>query len=127
MSSASAIPHESIEFDIHSLETGTGRIICSIKPRWASRKLAVKDLGIDGGSQRYQIDLKGNEDDKNAITVRLYGANSDVYMDHQEQLRLVTPWMQRGFIPKILLTFNNGYLSSHTDGKPMDAKEARNQ
>ncbi len=120
-------PHEAVEIDVDSLETSAGRLICSIKPTWASKKLIVNKLGTDDNTIYYSIFPVDNEDEQHGVVIKVYPANSDVYTDHQAELRLIEELAHHEIAPQILLTFINGYFSNYVLGKTLDIKEEHTQ
>jgi hypothetical protein len=127
MSAIATILYEAVEIDINSFEISTGRLLCSIKPRWASKKLVFKKLNTDDNFIRYAISLKDSEDEQSDIVVKIYPTNSNIYIDHQEQFRLIAHFINRGIAPRILLSFINGYYSNYIQGKILDVKEQQTQ
>ncbi|CAF3991666.1 unnamed protein product, partial [Rotaria magnacalcarata] len=123
-SANTAIPYEEAIVDVNSLEIA-GRLICSIKQRWATNKLVFKNLNNDDHLVRYVVFLKDNENEEYSAILRIYPTNSDVYTDHREQLRLLTHLAHHQQAPQILLTFTNGYFSSYIQGKILDIREQR--
>ncbi|CAF3396625.1 unnamed protein product [Rotaria socialis] len=123
-SAKTTIPYEAVIVDVNSLEIA-GRLICSIKQRWTTNKLVFKNLNNDDHLVRYVVFLKDNEDEESSVILRIYPTSSDVYTDHQEQLRLLTHLAQHQQAPHILLTFTNGYFSSYIQGKILDIREQR--
>lgn len=123
MSTITTIPFENVAINRPSLELAAGRLICSIKPRWALKKLAFKRLATDEHSVYYVVNLKDNEDDQNSVLLKIYSTNSDVYTDHEEQFHLLTHLMDEAIAPQLLLRFANGYLCQHISGKPLDIKD----
>lgn len=122
-----ATPHEAVEIDVDTLETNATRLICLIKPTWASKKLVVKKYGINDNNTYYSIFPSDSEDEQHGVVIKLYPANGDVYMDYQAGLRLINQLDQHGIILHVLLTFNNGYFSNYIVGKTLDFKEDRTQ
>lgn len=122
-----SILHECFELDIHSLEMTAGRLICSIKPRWLSKKLTFKKLIACDESSLYLVHCKQTGDEQQGILIRIYPTNSDILINYDELIRIITPWMRQGFFPSILATFNNGYFSSCVEGKRVERKDLNNQ
>ena len=120
-------PHEPVEIDVDTLETSAGRLICLIKPTWISQKLNFKKLGVEENNVYYSIFPTSDEDEQHGVVVKVYRANSDVYTDHEKELRLVQQLIEQGIAPHILLTFNNGYFSEFVQGKIVDIKEQYSQ
>ena len=127
MLSTEAIPHDDETLDPNSLETSAGRLICSVKPTWASKRLTFKRLTTADSSIRYLACLKDTEEEHLGVVVSLYPANSDIYTDHQEQRRIVTLLIQHELAPRLFLTFTNGYLSTNALGKALDLKDQQTQ
>ncbi|CAF1171617.1 unnamed protein product [Rotaria sordida] len=124
MSTSSTISHELVTADINSLETTAGPLICSIKRRWATNKLIFKKLINDDHLIHYVVFLKGTQDEQNGVVLKIYPTNSDVYTDHQEQLRLINHLSYHNIAPRILLTFINGYFCNYyIQGNILDIKE----
>ena len=123
----SSIVYEPLQLDIDSLETTAGRLICSIKPQWSSKKLTFKKFPSQDESLIYLINCPQVEDEQQGIIVRLYSTNSDVFMRYEEQIRTMAPWMRRGFFPLVSVMFINGYFSNYPDGKVMISRELENQ
>jgi hypothetical protein len=123
-----ATPHESVEIDVDTLETNATRLICLIKPNWVSKKLVVKKFGINDNNTYYSIYPSGDdEDEQHGVVIKLYPANSDVYMNQQAGIRLINQLDQHGLAVHVLLTFNNGYFSNYVLGKTLDFKEEHTQ
>ena len=127
MISTEAIPHDEETLDPNALETSAARLICSVKPRWASKRLTFKRLATVDSSIRYLACLKDTEEQQLGVVVTLYPANSDIYTDPQEQRRIVTLLIQHDLAPRHFLTFNNGFLSTHALGKALDLKDQQTQ
>jgi hypothetical protein len=127
MSAANNIPHEAVKIDADTLETSAGRLICTIKPTWASKTLIFKKLGTDDSLIHYAIFPTDEEDELHGVVVKLYPANSDVYTDHQQQLQLMNQLSLDTIAPNVLLTFINGYFSTYILGDVLDAKEEHAQ
>lgn len=127
MCAASNILHEPVFVDINSLEITAGRIICSIKRRWAKNKLNIKKLAYDDHLILYNISVKDTNDEKNSVLLKIYPKNSDVYTDYEEQLHLITQVIPRHIGPHIILTFTNGYFCSSVQGHTLDIKEQKTQ
>ncbi|UJR32923.1 hypothetical protein I4U23_020384 [Adineta vaga] len=123
MSTMTTIPQEPIEIDLNSLETTAARLVCSIKPRWALKKLVFKKLTTDCHLIYYTIFLKDNEDERNNVILKIYPTNFDVYADPQEQFHLLTHLIEQKIAARVLLRFNNGYISTSIPGKILDLKE----
>ncbi|CAF2853642.1 unnamed protein product [Rotaria sp. Silwood2] len=123
MSISCTIPDEQVIVDINSLETTAGRLICSIKRRWAKNKLLFKKLTNDDHLIRYVIFLKDTQDEQSNVILKIYSTNSDVYTDYQEQLRLINYLNNYKITPHILLTFINGYFCNYIQGNILDIKE----
>ncbi|CAF4204321.1 unnamed protein product, partial [Rotaria sp. Silwood2] len=123
MSISCTIPDEQVIVDINSLETTAGRLICSIKRRWAKNKLLFKKLTNDDHLIRYVIFLKDTKDEQSNVVLKIYSTNSDVYTDYQEQLRLINYLNNYKITPHILLTFINGYFCNYIQGNILDIKE----
>jgi hypothetical protein len=122
-----ATPHESVAIDVDTLETNATRLICIVKPNWVSKKLVVKKFGTNDNNTYFSIFPSVDEDEQHGVVIKLYPANSDVYMDHQGGLRLINQLDQNGLPLHVLLTFNNGYFSNYVIGKTLDFKEERTQ
>ncbi len=122
MSATTNTPYEPVEIDVDSLETSAGRLICTIKPTWVSKKLIVKKLGNDENTIYYSIVPIYNEDEQHGVVIKVYPSNSDVYTDHQAELRLIEELAQHEVAPNILLAFTNGYFSNYVLGKTLDIK-----
>jgi len=125
MSATTDTPYEAVEIDVDSLEISAGRLICSIKPTWASKKLIVKSLGIN--NYYYSIFPSEDEDEQHGVVIKIYPANSDVYNDRQAELRRIDQLVQHGIALRIVLTFINGYVSNYVLGKTLDIKEEHTQ
>jgi hypothetical protein len=122
-----AIPHESVEIDVDTLETNATRLVCLIKPTWVSKKLTVKRFGTNDNNTFYSIFPSDEEDEQHGVVIKLYPANSDVYMDRQAGIQLIDQLERHGIVLNVLLTFNNGYFSNYVVGKTLDFKEERTQ
>jgi len=125
MSATTIIPHETVEIDVDSLELSTGRLICLIRPSWISKNLIFKPLGTD--NIYYSIFPTSDEDEQHGAVIKVYPANSDVYIDHQKELQLIDQLVQHEIAPPVLLTFTNGYISNYALGKTLDNKEEHTQ
>jgi hypothetical protein len=125
MSATTDTPYEAVEIDVDSLEISAGRLICSIKPTWASKKLIVKPLGIN--NYYYSIFPSEDEDEQHGVVIKIYPANSDVYTDRQAEFRRIDQLVQHGIALRIVLTFINGYVSNYVLGKGLDIKEEHTQ
>lgn len=125
MSATTDTPYEAVEIDVDSLEISAGRLICSIKPTWASKKLIVKSLGIN--NYYYSIFPSEDEDEQHGVVIKIYPANSDVYTDRQAEFRRIDQLVQHGIALRIVLTFINGYVSNYVLGKTLDIKEEHTQ
>ncbi|CAF0946558.1 unnamed protein product [Adineta ricciae] len=123
MSAITPIPCENVEIDSNSLETTAARLVCSIKPRWALKKLVFKKLTNDSHLIYYLIFLKDTNDEQNSVILKLYPTNSDVYADQEEQFHLLSHLIQQKVAAHVLLRFNNGYICTPIPGKALDIKE----
>jgi hypothetical protein len=118
-----SIPHEAVEIYDDTVETSACRLICLVKPTWISKKLIFKKLGVDQNNLYYSIFPSYDEDEQHGVIIKLYPENSDVYTDHQIELRLIDQLVQHGIALQVLVTFTNGYLSNCILGKTLDIKE----
>lgn len=120
-------PYEELKIDINSLETSANHLICLIKPAWVSKTLTFKKLSTDDSSLYYSVFPSDFEDERHGIVIKLYPIDSDLYADHKKEYRLIEQLVDRELVPRILLTFANGYFSSYIIGKTLDIHDDHTQ
>ncbi len=127
MASTMNPPHEAVEIDVNSLESSASRLLCIIRPTWVSKELIFKKLGIDSNNICYSIYPSKDEDEQHGVVIKIYPENSDVYTNHQEELRFIDQLVHHELAPQVLLTFINGYVSNYVLGKTLEMKEEHTQ
>lgn len=120
-------PHESVEIDVNSVETNANRLIGLIKPTWVSKHLIFKKLGTDDNKTYYSIIPNDIENEQHGIVLKIYPTNSDVYADRRIEFDIMHQLVQYNLASRILLTFNNGYFSTHLRGKTLDINQEQTQ
>jgi hypothetical protein len=123
MSTLTTISFEGIVIDPYSLEPAAARLVCSIKPRWALKKLTFKKLTTDEHLIYYVVNLKDSEEEYNSVLMKVYPTNSDVYANQEEQFHLLTHLIDQKLASQLLLRFANGYLCNHIPGKVLEIKD----
>ncbi|CAF4069871.1 unnamed protein product [Rotaria sp. Silwood1] len=113
--------HIDIELDPSDLNTSAPRLICSVKVDWMNKTICSKKL-TDGLSNTLFVMFPQAEDEQ-AIIVRIYGVNSDLIVDREAEIRAMIRLSQYDMANKVLLTFNNGFISSFVAGEQINIQD----
>ncbi|CAF0810797.1 unnamed protein product [Didymodactylos carnosus] len=121
------IPFHDVELHPETLELEASRLICAVIPEWSTKKLKYEKL--TEGLSNFLLAMFPNGDDENqSIIVKLYGLNSDLLIDREQEIRTMAELYKHKFSDQqILLKFRNGYFYTYLPGKQMDPKSVRNE
>jgi choline kinase len=87
--------------EITQIAGGISNALFKVDPRSAS----PSDCGSQGGLQ--------------PVAVRLYGANTEQFIDRDKELAIMEVAAQHGFGPRVLATFANGRIEEFLQGRSL--------
>lgn len=117
-----SIPKLNKVIDVDHLHDGALQIIRVIRPEWAQERLHYK-IFTDGITNR----LIGvyRDDMKDMILIRVYGENTDLFIDRQMEFRNMRTMYKANLSAPIYCTFTNGISYGFTPGKVLDERMVR--
>jgi hypothetical protein len=109
----SSIPHESIELNADENEIQTF-VLNSLKQNWiqTNSSLIIKKLTDGLSNLIFLVRTLENS----GVIVKIYGTNSDLIVNRQEEIRFMIYLSKFHLSPEIILTFNNGFIYQYTPG-----------
>ncbi|XP_028417088.1 probable ethanolamine kinase [Dendronephthya gigantea] len=110
-----AIPFEDSEQSIL-------KILYEIKPEWSGRKLQFKNF-TEGISNKLIGCMLQNGSESNLIMFRLYGNQTELFIDRKQELINVEFLHSQGYAPKLYGTFENGYCCGFIPGRTLETEE----
>ena len=110
-----AIPHDNCEPVILEL-------LSKIQPEWSKEDVLFKYF-TDGISNKLVgcVPRQGKEED--LIMFRLYGNQTELFIDRKKELDNVEFLHSRGLAPRLHCTFVNGYCCGFLPGRTLDTEE----
>ncbi|CAF0752541.1 unnamed protein product [Didymodactylos carnosus] len=125
------LPYQDTELNINKIEEEAFRLICVIKPHWATKKLTYKKLTDDVSNSLLGMfptsTDNSDKDIKHGLVCKVYGNNSDLIIDREKEIRVMVELAQHQFANQILLKFKNGFFYGYVPGKPIDCKLVRDE
>ena len=99
---------------------GALQIVHTIRPEWRQHKLHYK-IFTDGITNRL-IGVYKDKDKSDMILTRVYGENTDLFIDRQVEFRNMRAMYKAGLSAPIYCTFLNGISYGFSSGSVLDYK-----
>lgn len=99
------------------LREGALEVVRTIRPEWSAERLNTK-IFTDGITNRL-IGVYRN-DKREMILIRVYGENTDLFIDRKLEFRNMRTMYKAGLSAPIYCTFSNGLSYGFTPGKVLD-------
>ncbi|CAF1251820.1 unnamed protein product [Didymodactylos carnosus] len=121
---SSSPPYEDVELNLNLIEEQASRLICVVKPHWATKKLTYTKL-TDGVSNAllamFPTSTDNSDDDiKHGLICKIYGNNSDLVIDREMEICTMVELAKYNFANEILLRFKNGFFYTYEPGKTIN-------
>ena len=102
------------------------RILNEIKPEWSKEKLEFRNF-TEGISNKLIGCMLQNGSDSDLIMFRLYGNQTELFIDRKQELINVEFLHSQGYAPKLYGTFENGYCCGFIPGRTLETEEMSDQ
>uniref|UniRef100_T1IA39 ethanolamine kinase n=3 Tax=Rhodnius TaxID=13248 RepID=T1IA39_RHOPR len=109
--------------DEYSLEESARKIIGEIRPQWREKQLTFK-VFTDGITNKL-IGCWSAEDIADLILVRIYGKNTDLLIDRDEEKANFILLHKAGYAPQLYATFRNGLAYAYVPGETVTTRTVR--
>ena len=117
------IPKLEVRISANQLHKGALEVVRAIRPDWPESELNYK-IFTDGITNRL-IGVYKNGDVHELILIRVYGENTDLFIDRNLELRNMRAMHKAGLSAPIYCTFTNGICYGFTPGKVLDKVSIR--
>uniref|UniRef100_A0A0V0GBQ0 ethanolamine kinase n=1 Tax=Triatoma dimidiata TaxID=72491 RepID=A0A0V0GBQ0_TRIDM len=101
--------------DEYKLEESALKIIGHVRPQWKENQLAFK-VFTDGITNKL-IGCWSIEDSSDVILVRIYGKNTNLLIDREEEKANFILLHKAGYAPQLYATFKNGLAYAYVPGE----------
>ncbi|XP_046862582.1 probable ethanolamine kinase isoform X2 [Xenia sp. Carnegie-2017] len=98
------------------------RNIHKIIPEWSDKELLFKEF-TEGISNKLVGCRPQNSSDEDLVIFRLYGNQTELFIDRKQELLNVQFLYSKNMAPKLYATFENGYCHGFITGRTLGTKE----
>lgn len=121
--SQSSVPNIPFEIDIEHFKDGAFKVVSFIRPDWAPEEMNSK-IFTDGITNRL-IGVYHNSDKNDMILIRVYGENTDLFIDRNMELRNMRVMHKAGLSAPVYCSFKNGISYGFSPGLVLDGTTVR--
>ncbi|KAF7491439.1 Ethanolamine kinase 2 [Sarcoptes scabiei] len=124
-----SLPKFNFKITEDRLNDGARELISRIKPEWPINKLNFK-VFTDGITNRligvyHHNQTDGNHHNREMILIRIYGENTDLFIDRNIECRNMRIMYKHGMSAPIYATFLNGICYGYSPGTVLDSEMIR--
>lgn len=120
-----SLPKFNIKITEDQIQNGARELISQIQPDWPVNKLNYK-IFTDGITNRLIGVYKDRHNKQEMILIRIYGENTDLFIDRNVECRNMRIMYKHGLSAPIYGTFINGICYGFSPGIVLDEKLVRN-
>ena len=114
--------HFNVTIPCENSEPAIIRILEQIRPEWSVDRLQFKFFS-EGISNKLVGCMLKDGDEKDLIMFRMYGNQTELFIDRNKELANVELLNSRGFAPPLHCMFENGYCCGFIPGRTLETEE----
>ena len=122
MQSPSGGTHFDVTIPFENSEPSVIKILGQLRPAWSIENLQFKYFNEGISNKLVGCTLK-NADEKDLVMFRIYGNQTEMFIDRKKELANVVFLHSKGFAPPLYCTFENGYCCGFIPGRTLETEE----
>lgn len=114
--------HVNLEIDENEPRSGILKLLQILRPEWNPQQVHMKPFTQGMTNRLIGCFLRPNQDQtqtSDSVLVRVYGRNTELYVDRSEEVQILRILEFRGLGSKIYCSFNNGICYEFLQGAPL--------
>ncbi|KAK7877701.1 hypothetical protein WMY93_031588 [Mugilogobius chulae] len=126
----SEVPHLDLRINENDPDAGILTLLQKLRPTWSPERITLKSFteGITNrligcflspDQDRDWDQEQDQEQDQDVVLVRIFGRNTDLFVDRSREVQTVRILESKGCGPKIYCSFNNGISYEYLQGAPL--------
>lgn len=110
--------HEKLVIRPKYLKEDALRLVSKLRPHWKPEEVEIKEF-TDGITNQL-VGCCSVNDRKDVILIRVYGKNTELFIDRQKEIRNLKLMNRHGLSPPVFCVFSNGLAYGFSEGKVID-------